>query len=132
MTIGFAAVPFAFMVVEVPLAVGTLAFWRLTAPPPGLVTLTPGSSVTVNNGGGGVWGPVKLMLVLKVPVHVVLGWAAVRGEPLAIGEHVCATAGSDKPRDIGASAVAAISQIFRCFAPTLTRRCRRFAIGLPP
>ena len=68
MTIGFAAVPFAFIAVEVPLAVGAMALERATAPPPGLVTLTPGLSVTVNKGGP-VVGPPKVMLVLKVPVQ---------------------------------------------------------------
>src|SRR6476620_12469579 len=64
------------------------------------------------------------MLVLKVPVQVVLGWAAVRFPGLATGVQVCASAGSDTPSDKGTSAEVAISQNFRRFAPTLDRIAR--------
>jgi hypothetical protein len=123
MTIGFAAVPFAFIVVEVPLAVGTMALERATAPPPGLVTLTPGLSVTVNEGGP-VVGPPKVMLVLKVPVHMVLGWAAVSVPGVFTGLQLCARAGSDTPSDNGTRHEAARSSNFRRLAPTLDRMAR--------
>src|SRR6516165_6915313 len=66
------------------------------------------------------------MLVLKVPVQVVLaGLAPPSVPPLATRAQVCATAGSDKPRDNGTKA--ATSQNFRHFAATLdsTTSCRR-------
>src|SRR6516164_6607970 len=86
--------------------IGLVMLARLTAPaPPVLLTTTPGASVTVNasgGAGGGVVGPPKLMLVLKVPVQAVLGEPAVRSTPRATGLQVCASAGSDKPRYKGA------------------------------
>jgi hypothetical protein len=46
-----------------------------------------------------VVGPPKLMLVLKVPVQLVLGWAAVRFPGLATGVQVCASAGPDMAKE---------------------------------
>src|SRR5262245_53800242 len=105
---------FAVRVAEVPMvAIPPVVLARLTALPPGLLTMTPGLRITVNKSGGGVVGPPKLMLVLKVPVPVVLGWAALSVPGLATGVKVCATAGSDKASD--ARIQAATSQNFRRF-----------------
>src|SRR5215469_11606663 len=134
MIIGLAAVPIALIVVEVPLAVGTLALERATAPPPGLVTLTPGLSVTVNKGFP-VAGPLKVMLVLlKVPMHMVLALPAVSVPGVFTGLQLCASAGSDTPSDKGTRHEAARSSNFRRFAPTpdSTANCRRqFPISPP-
>src|SRR5262249_8067824 len=130
MIIGLAAGPIAFINGEVPLAVGTLALERATAPPPGLVTLTPGLSVTVNKGVP-VVGPLKVMLVLlKGPMHIVLGEAAVSVPGLDTGVQVCASAGSDKPSDKGTRQEAARSSNFRRFAVTSDSR-RQFPTVRP-
>src|SRR5262245_8740153 len=73
------------------------------------------------------------MLVLKVPVQLVLGEAAVSVPGLDTGVQVCANAGSDRHSDKGASAVAAESQDFRGFAPTLESETRPWSdADLPP
>jgi hypothetical protein len=64
----------------------------LTAAPPGLVTVTPGSSVML---------ALLLMLVVKLPEQSMLPNESV--------VHVPASAGSDKPKDNGARQEAARS-----------------------
>src|SRR5262245_29546305 len=73
----------------------------LTSEPVGIGTWAP-ESVTIWGVVGGVVVPPKLMPLLKgPPVQVVLVEPAVNVPPLATGVQLCATAGSDKPRDSG-------------------------------
>jgi hypothetical protein len=51
------------------------------------------------------------MLVLKVPVQLVLGSAAVRFPPLATGVQVCASATFDTPVSRTANSEAAIAPV---------------------